>query len=99
MVSKKDKRSSGWITPNIAVSKKLLIENELDYYVKPFYDDWANYRDGFRNLSDKSLIKKYPNTTKLVNWEEPSEIAKNNKKLKRLIRRRKIRRNKLKWEY
>ena len=64
-----------------------------------YYDDWANYRDGFRNLSDKSLIKKYPNTTKLVNWEEPSEIAKNNKKLKRLIRRRKIRRNKLKWEY
>ena len=57
---KRWKRKSGYVTPDLTISKKDLIKYDL--FVNPFYDDWADYRDGFRDyVSDFKKIKKvYP---------------------------------------
>lgn len=57
MVTKKDRRHSGYVTPNATVSKKDL--EKYDLVIDSFYDDWSNYRDGFRDwFRDFKLIKR-----------------------------------------
>ncbi len=57
MATQKDRRQNGYITPRATVSKNGLIENDL--FITPFYDDWEDYRDGFREwFRDFKKIKK-----------------------------------------
>jgi hypothetical protein len=58
-----------------------LIENGIE--PQETWNDWKDYRDGFRDQGkDKQLIYKNPKT---------EETIKNNKKIKKLIKRRKQR--------
>jgi len=91
MVSKKDRRNSGYVTPNLTISKKELIENDL--FLNPFYDDWCDWRDGMRDwFRDFKLIKRIPWKTSgfynLKMWKKRMQM---NKKQKRLLNRRKNR--------
>jgi len=57
MVTKKDRRHSGYVAPQPTISKKDLIKYDL--FINTFYDDWNDYRDGFRDfLSDFKKIKR-----------------------------------------
>lgn len=56
-MNKKDRRHSGRITPRLA-GKPTMKYSEIKEEAlepQPFYDDWSNYRDGFR---DWDLIKR-----------------------------------------
>ena len=56
MVSKKDKRRSGWVTPSPVLSKRDFIQYDL--FLERYYDDWEDWRDGMRDwCSDFKLIK------------------------------------------
>ena len=57
MVSRKDKRKSGYVTPRATVSKKNLMR--FDLFIEPYYDDWLDWRDGMRDwFRDFKKIKK-----------------------------------------
>lgn len=91
MVTKKDRRHSGYVTPRATISKKSLIENDL--LIDIFYDDWEDYRDGFRDyLSDYKKIKKirYERCKPLDDGVVQKRIRMNNKQ-KELLKRRKAR--------
>jgi len=88
MVTKKDRRKSGYVTPNLTISKKELEKYNL--VVMPFWDDWCDWRDGFRDwYNDFKLIKKLHWKTRGYYhnemWEKRMQM---NKKQKRLIKRR-----------
>lgn len=90
-MNKKKRRHSGYVTPRLTISKKELIENDL--FVNPFYDDWENYRDGFRDwFSDFKKIKK----VKGYGFDERIERRlKINRKQKNLFKRRQARKAKV----
>ena len=83
MVTKKDRRHSG--------RKVIVIPHPEDNPCeKTYWDDWSNYRDGFRGSRDKTLIRKrgpgYGRYPKLN-----PEIARINEKLKKHAKIRKAR--------
>ena len=64
MVTKKDKRHSGWITPRI-LKPQMKYSDMIKEALEPmnFYDDWEDTRDGMRDriyfewkLNDKKKI-------------------------------------------
>ena len=77
MKSKKDRRNSGRQTDVI-----------YDTHEHPYeivrWDDWNDWRDGFRFPDDKSQIRSLHTW-----WSERLEIKKHNEKLKKLLKRRK----------
>lgn len=84
------KRKSGYVTPNLTISKKDLIKNNL--FINPFYDDWIDWRDGFRDwYKDFKKIKKVENKKVSFYSDELYEkrIKMNNKQRKLVIRRKK----------
>ncbi len=86
MVTKKDRRHSGYVSPQATISQKELIENDL--FIDEFYDDWENYRDGFRDwFGDFKKIK----NIKGNKWSSCIEkrIQMNKKQEKLLLRRKK----------
>lgn len=88
MVCKKDRKKSGWVTPKAIISKKEMIENDL--FLEDFYDDWCDYRDGVRDwFSDFKLIKKI-HLDENIFGELVQKRLKMNKKQKKLLIRRKI---------
>ncbi len=91
MVTKKDRRHSGYVSPPATVSKRELIENDL--FIDDFYDDWRDYRDGFRDwFRDFKKIK----NIKGRKWGHSVEKRiRMNKKQKKLLRRRKAMRFKV----
>lgn len=93
MVSKKDKRRSGYVTPVATVSRKELLENDL--VIEPFYDDWKDYRDGMRDwFRDFKLIRE----NVWGRWwcqELADKRNRMNNKQKKLLQRRKARKSKL----
>ncbi len=93
MFTKKDRRHSGWITPSSTIKdkKKNIINECLEPL--PFYDDWVERRDGFRDwMNDRTKIK--PKLFETSEWfYNYFDIKKLNKKLKRLLKRRKARKN------
>ena len=92
LVTKKDRRHSGYVTPQITSSPKELKRHNLS--IKDFYDDWENYRDGFRDwFRDFKLIKK---RKRFFNAELSAKRIRMNLKQKRLLQRRKQRKEK-KW--
>ncbi len=92
MVTRKDKRKSGYITPRATISKKNLMKNDLDVFIIPFYDDWCDCRDGFRDwFRDFKKIKKiHRQERKCFNEELVEKRIKMNLKQKKLLIRRKI---------
>lgn len=91
MVTQKDRRKSGYYTPWTAISKKSLIENDL--FIDSFYDEWSNYRDGFRNcFRDFKKIKKLDISYIKFNDELYDKRIRMNRKQKKLLKRRKARR-------
>jgi hypothetical protein len=80
MVNKKDRRHSGRIIS--------VIYNPKDNpYEETYWNDWIDYRDGFRFNSDKSLIR-----NKNASYSGCFNIDKYNKKNKKMliIRKKKI---------
>ena len=93
MVTKKHRRHSGHVFPRPTISKKELIKNDL--FIDSFYDDWEDYRDGFRDWhSDFKKIKNIDIGKSSVYDELYEKRIRMNKKQKRLLRRRKARRRK-----
>lgn len=89
MVTKKDRRHSGYTTPQAIAWLKDLIEYDL--FVEPFYDDWQNYRDGFRDwFRDFKMIKKI-HPRKGGNSDLVNKRIAMNLKQKKLVKRRKAR--------
>ncbi len=89
MVSKKDRRKSGYVTPKATVSRRELLENNL--FIEPFYDDWLDYRDGMRDwFRDFKLIKGgYRERDSYREWE--NKRIRMNQKQRKLLQRRKAR--------
>ena len=78
------RRKTGYMTPHPTIkgSKKEIINECLE--PKPFYNDWINYRDGWRNPFDNSKKRK-----KYSYWMCNREnVRKYNNKIKRLSKRR-----------
>ncbi|MFA4887869.1 MAG: hypothetical protein WC595_06685 [Candidatus Nanoarchaeia archaeon] len=87
MVSKKDRRHSGWVTPRMVISKKEMIEHDL--FLEDFYDDWEDYRDGMRDwFSDFKLIKNIHGKKPFDKLLE-KRVRMNKKQEKLLVRRKK----------
>lgn len=92
MVTRKDRRKSGYITPRATISKKDLMKYDLDVFIIPFYDDWCDYRDSFRDwFRDFKKIKKIHRQERRCFNEKLVEkrIQMNKKQKKFLIRRKK----------
>lgn len=86
---KKDRKQSGYRTPQLTISFKELIENDL--FVNPEYDDWLDHRDGLRDwFGNNKLVKQIIKDDN--RWDELIEKRKAmNKKQKLLLKRRKAR--------
>ena len=84
-LNKKKRRHSGWVTPRTTLKAKRqwLIDNCLE--PQPFYDEWEDYRDGFRDHGDRTRISTCPYCIKYCSFR------KWNKKNKLLLKRRKVR--------
>ena len=84
-------RRDGWVTPTLAIKgkKKDIINACLD--PQPFYDDWTESRDGMRGYNDKKSIM-----NKNMWSAESYEVERYNEKNKRLLMRRKLRKEKQK---
>jgi hypothetical protein len=90
MVTQKDRRKNGYHTPLATISRKALIENDL--FINPIYDDWDDYRDGFRNwFRDFKKIKKIDYGRKNFNERLYEKRMRMNMKQKRLLSIRKAR--------
>ena len=70
MVTKKDKRHSGWITPTIE-SPQMKYSDIIISALEPmtFYDEWESWKDSMRDFSylewkkiDKKKDRKLPST-------------------------------------
>ena len=91
MANNKVRRQSGYYTPKPTISKKELIENDL--FVNEEYNEWRNFRDGFRNwFDDSKTIKKIQRYLPFFKGREKK--IKMNEKQKKLLKRRKTRKNK-----
>ena len=87
MINKKTRRHSGRITPNInflGMTKKEIIENCLE--PQEYWNDWKDYRDGFRMNKDRKLLR-----NNFMNFASSLEVSRWNSKLKKLILRRRAR--------
>ena len=86
MVRKRWKRKSGYVSPKAEISKKELLEEDL--FIRNIYDDWLDWRDGFRDwFRDYKLIKKIP----LIRNSRYKKRGEMNCKQKKLAKIRKAR--------
>jgi len=78
-------RKDGWVTPRceLLAKKQFIIDNCLE--PRPFYDDWTEYRDGFRGYDDRTRIR-----PENMCHAEFFKVAKYNKKLKKMEARRRL---------
>lgn len=91
MVTKKDRRHSGYITPRAMISKKDMIKHDL--FIDMLYDDWLNYRDSFRDwYRDFKTIKRINQSVLFFNEEMYKKRERMNLKQRRLLIIRNIRR-------
>jgi len=82
-MSSKDRRHSGWVTPRLTTKNKHkeIVAECLE--PQPFYDDWNNYRDSFRDWKrDRTKIKPWS----LLRELGDKELIRNNYKLKRKLK-------------
>ncbi|MFT4249792.1 MAG: hypothetical protein ACMXYD_00300 [Candidatus Woesearchaeota archaeon] len=86
MVTKKDRRRNGYVTPQQTIPTHQL----TNYFITPTYSDWDDYRDGLRDsFGDNTLLKH----TEHKELQGCDTRAKMNAKLQRLIQRRKQQQN------
>jgi hypothetical protein len=86
-VSSKTRRHSGRVYPKIFGPQRVLDEDGVS--VDCYYDDWVDYRDGFRDCSDRTKLRKKKGGYYLFDKEEVEDI---NKKIIKQTQIRKIRR-------
>ncbi len=90
MVTKKDRRHSGYVTPSPAIPVKYLVKYDL--FLTPFYDEWENYRDGLRDwYGDFKLIKKIGQLKRYSTELHEKRMCMNIKQKKLIERRRAMR--------
>ncbi len=91
MVTKKDRRHDGWVSPRLVKGAK--VKDAIDNALEPqdYWDDWEDYRDGFRHNKDRKLLR-----SRFAGFAKYVDVERWNKKLKRLIFRRKMRKLKSK---
>ena len=92
MTTKKDRRHSG---------RKTVCNQDNDYPIEETkWDDWSDYRDGFRGSRDKTIIRKTGmGYCKRMGKNLDPKIKENNKKLKRYYIIRKARRKWITYRY
>ena len=83
----KNRRHSGWVTPRWAAPGKYSEAIEEGNEPQIYWDDWNEIRDGLRYDADASHIRGVRNGYNKNNFQE--EIVEVNKKLKKLVLRRK----------
>lgn len=90
--NKKVRRHSGRYTPNLEMKGKFseMISNAEEPQEE--YNDWLEYRDGYRGDSDRTKLVK----GKGGFWQDKKEIEKNNKKIKKQLKIRKAKKESLK---
>jgi hypothetical protein len=83
--TKKLRRHSGRVTPRFSDKGKYseLIKEGLEPQEQ--WDDWEDYRDGFRVNKDKKQLRRFPKNSFMARY---FDIERWNKKLKKLIKRR-----------
>ena len=95
MVSKKCRRQSGYVTPNLIIPLKYFEKEGL--VLDSYYDEWCNWRDGLRDwYSDFKKIKKI--NVKVISSFDEDLVNKRismNLKQKRFVRIRKARKTNL----
>ncbi len=87
-ITSKVRRHSGRVTPRIVGKFNMneVIEQGLEPRI--FWDDWKNYRDGQRGSRDRKMLRShYMDAGRYLN------VKRWNEKLKRLIARRKARKD------
>ena len=88
VTSVKDRRHSGRVSPICYGAKKeILIEEGIEPL--DFWDDWQDYRDGFRGCKDRKMIR-----SEHAHFADYLNVKKWNKKLRLLMLRRKARKAK-----
>jgi hypothetical protein len=93
MKTSKDRRHSGRYTPTTNISRKELIANNIE--IQNEYDDWNNYRDGFRDwYRDGKMIKSTKRQYHHIFSDYDSKREKLNRKQELLLKRRRARKNK-----
>jgi len=87
--SSKIRRYSGRVTPrNVPGTKiSLLMRDGIEPQV--FWDDWSDYRDGYRGSKDKTRLRSLFSA-----GAEYLQIERWNNKIKKLIKRRQARKDK-----
>ncbi len=90
VLNKKLRRHSGRVTPRLVkgAKKEILIEEGLE--PQDYWDDWKDYRDGFRGSRDRKLLR-----SEYASLSRYFDLKRWNKKLKALILRRKKRKSKI----
>ncbi|MBI2147616.1 hypothetical protein HYU19_04005 [Candidatus Woesearchaeota archaeon] len=89
MVRKRWKRKSGYGTPAPTISKKELLNH--DFFLNPLYNDWDDWRDGFRDWyrNFKAIKNVQLKKGKHLNEEIIKKRLRMNQKQERLLKRRK----------
>lgn len=87
--NRKERRHSGRKYPYCSYPNWLLEENGiiLDWY----WDDWVDYRDGFRDCRDKNKLRKQGRSY----WMEREEVIRWNDKIKKQIKIRKAKKKRI----
>jgi hypothetical protein len=71
-LSKKDRRNSGKVQPYMYKLDSYLYKEGLEAPV--YYDDWVDYRDGFRDNNDRDKLRKgksyWLNIDKIEGWNK-----------------------------
>ena len=87
--NKKKRRHDGYSTPIATIPIYELKNPKSDIFINEYYDDWENYRDGFRNIyEDYKSLKRLP--IRYLERTESGQIRlKMNDKIKRQLQIRK----------
>ena len=84
--SKKDKKRKGHQEANLTITRKEALKNSLEPI--SYWDNWCDWRDGMRDwYGDRTRFHKI--TYRYATYD----IKENNKKLKLLLQRRKLRKH------
>ncbi|MFA5174513.1 MAG: hypothetical protein WC438_05010 [Candidatus Pacearchaeota archaeon] len=88
-MNSKTRRHDGRVDAKIFLDdkKQNIINNCLEF--NEYWDDWQDYRDGFRLNKDRKMLR-----SKFISFAKYLNIDRWNKKIKKLINRRKCKKRK-----
>jgi len=86
VLNQKLRRHSGRVTPGLVkgMAIRILIEEGLEPQI--YWDDWKDYREGFRGSNDRKMLRE-----EHMPLSKYFDVERWNKKLKALLLRRKAR--------